>query len=101
LSSQTDSKTLKEEQREELFESLKVNSFIGWEVDVICPKDLSAKMLKKYVWLLYLSNFKLGLVIFIDSPIASGRKLILMKYHITLPWALLEKCLTWEFYWQK
>ncbi|CAL4904158.1 unnamed protein product [Urochloa decumbens] len=42
-----DSKTLKEEQREELFESLKVNSSIGWEVDVICPKDLSAKMLKK------------------------------------------------------
>ncbi|XP_039798407.1 ribonuclease H2 subunit A-like isoform X3 [Panicum virgatum] len=42
-----DSKTLKEEQREELFESLKVNSSIGWEVDVICPKDLSAKMLKR------------------------------------------------------
>ncbi|XP_066357054.1 ribonuclease H2 subunit A-like [Miscanthus floridulus] len=42
-----DSKTLKEEQREELFESLKVNNSIGWEVDVICPKDLSAKMLKK------------------------------------------------------
>ncbi|CAD6268389.1 unnamed protein product [Miscanthus lutarioriparius] len=41
------SKTLKEEQREELFESLKVNNSIGWEVDVICPKDLSAKMLKK------------------------------------------------------
>ncbi|XP_066359762.1 ribonuclease H2 subunit A-like [Miscanthus floridulus] len=43
----SDSKTLKEEQREELFESLKVNNSIGWEVDVICPKDLSAKMLKK------------------------------------------------------
>nr|ACG46601.1 ribonuclease HI large subunit [Zea mays] len=42
-----DSKTLKEEQREELFESLKVNSSIRWEVDVICPKDISAKMLKK------------------------------------------------------
>ncbi|PWZ44335.1 Ribonuclease H2 subunit A [Zea mays] len=42
-----DSKTLKEEQREELFESLKVNSSIRWEVDVIRPKDLSAKMLKK------------------------------------------------------
>uniref|UniRef100_A0A804R9U8 Ribonuclease n=1 Tax=Zea mays TaxID=4577 RepID=A0A804R9U8_MAIZE len=42
-----DSKTLKEEQREELFESLKANSSIGWEVDVICPKDLSAKMLKR------------------------------------------------------
>ncbi|TVU26875.1 hypothetical protein EJB05_29446 [Eragrostis curvula] len=42
-----DSKTLKEEQREELFESLKANSSIGWEVDVICPKELSAKMLKR------------------------------------------------------
>ncbi|XP_052135496.1 ribonuclease H2 subunit A [Oryza glaberrima] len=42
-----DSKTLKEEQREELFESLKDNSSIGWEVDVICPKELSAKMLKR------------------------------------------------------
>ncbi|KAL5648401.1 hypothetical protein ACJX0J_039210, partial [Zea mays] len=41
-----DSKTLKEEQREELFESLKVNSSIRWEVDVIRPKDLSAKMSK-------------------------------------------------------
>uniref|UniRef100_A0A453K9M9 Ribonuclease n=2 Tax=Aegilops tauschii subsp. strangulata TaxID=200361 RepID=A0A453K9M9_AEGTS len=43
-----DSKTLKEEQREELFESLKMNSSIGWEVDVICSKVLSAKMLKRY-----------------------------------------------------
>lgn len=42
-----DSKTLKEEQREELFESLKANTSIGWEVDVICPKELSAKMLKR------------------------------------------------------
>lgn len=42
-----DSKTLKEEQREELFESLKMNSSIGWEVDVICSKVLSAKMLKR------------------------------------------------------
>jgi len=67
---------LKEEQREELFESLKVNSSIGWEVDVICPKDLSAKMLKKYVWPSYILNFKLGLVMFIDSPIVSGQKLI-------------------------
>jgi len=62
LSSETDSKTLKEEQREELFESLKVNSSIGWEVDVICPKDLSAKMLKKYVQPFDLLDCKLALL---------------------------------------
>ncbi|KMZ57073.1 Ribonuclease H2 subunit A [Zostera marina] len=42
-----DSKTLKEEKREELFENLKLDSCIGWEVDVIDPRELSAKMLKK------------------------------------------------------
>jgi ribonuclease H2 subunit A len=42
-----DSKTLKEEKREELFETLKTNDSIGWAVDVIDPKELSAKMLKK------------------------------------------------------
>ncbi|XP_019151353.1 PREDICTED: ribonuclease H2 subunit A [Ipomoea nil] len=42
-----DSKTLKEEKREELFEELKTNGSIGWAVDVIDPRDLSAKMLKK------------------------------------------------------
>ncbi|XP_004497147.1 ribonuclease H2 subunit A [Cicer arietinum] len=42
-----DSKTLKEEKREELFETLKANDSIGWAVDVIDPKELSAKMLKK------------------------------------------------------
>ncbi|XP_056699158.1 ribonuclease H2 subunit A isoform X2 [Spinacia oleracea] len=42
-----DSKTLKEEKREELFESLKANESIGWSVDVIDPRELSAKMLKK------------------------------------------------------
>ncbi|KMS95104.1 hypothetical protein BVRB_012480 isoform A [Beta vulgaris subsp. vulgaris] len=42
-----DSKTLKEEKREELFESLKTNESIGWCVDVIDPRELSAKMLKK------------------------------------------------------
>lgn len=42
-----DSKTLKEEKREELFENLKANEAIGWAVDVIDPKELSAKMLKK------------------------------------------------------
>ncbi|GAB4836276.1 hypothetical protein Ancab_001191 [Ancistrocladus abbreviatus] len=42
-----DSKTLKEEKREELFELLKANESIGWAVDVIDPRELSAKMLKK------------------------------------------------------
>ncbi|XP_052185036.1 ribonuclease H2 subunit A [Diospyros lotus] len=42
-----DSKTLKEEKREELFENLKADDSIGWAVDVIDPRELSAKMLKK------------------------------------------------------
>ncbi|KAG8493380.1 hypothetical protein CXB51_010810 [Gossypium anomalum] len=42
-----DSKTLKEEKREELFENLKADDSIGWSVDVIDPRELSAKMLKK------------------------------------------------------
>lgn len=42
-----DSKTLKEEKREELFEYLKTEEAIGWAVDVIDPRELSAKMLKK------------------------------------------------------
>ncbi|KDP43383.1 hypothetical protein JCGZ_26483 [Jatropha curcas] len=42
-----DSKTLKEEKREELFENLKANESIGWAVDIIDPKELSAKMLKR------------------------------------------------------
>ncbi|KAK9122812.1 hypothetical protein Sjap_012414 [Stephania japonica] len=42
-----DSKTLKEEKREELFENLKIDESIGWAVDIIDPRELSAKMLKK------------------------------------------------------
>uniref|UniRef100_A0A7N0V7V1 Ribonuclease n=1 Tax=Kalanchoe fedtschenkoi TaxID=63787 RepID=A0A7N0V7V1_KALFE len=42
-----DSKTLKEEKREELYEILKAERAIGWAVDVIDPRELSAKMLKK------------------------------------------------------
>ncbi|KAK4279507.1 hypothetical protein QN277_011281 [Acacia crassicarpa] len=42
-----DSKTLKEEKREELFDNLKGNESIGWAVDVLCPRELSAKMLKR------------------------------------------------------
>ncbi|KAL0382827.1 UNVERIFIED_CONTAM: Ribonuclease H2 subunit A [Sesamum calycinum] len=42
-----DSKTLKEEKREELFDDLKADESIGWAVDVIDPRELSAKMLKR------------------------------------------------------
>ncbi|XP_057859776.1 ribonuclease H2 subunit A isoform X2 [Cryptomeria japonica] len=42
-----DSKTLKEEKREELFESIKADDSMGWAVDIIDPRELSAKMLKK------------------------------------------------------
>lgn len=42
-----DSKTLKEEKREELFESLKADASLGWAVDIIDPRDLSAKMLQR------------------------------------------------------
>ncbi|WCJ19102.1 Ribonuclease H2 subunit A [Euphorbia peplus] len=42
-----DSKTLKEDKREELFETLKANESIGWAVDVIDPRELSTKMLQK------------------------------------------------------
>lgn len=45
----SDSKTLKEEKREELFENLKADESIGWAVDIIDPRELSAKMLKKLV----------------------------------------------------
>ena len=44
-----DSKTLKEEKREELFESLKIDEKIGWAADVIDPRELSSKMLQKLV----------------------------------------------------
>jgi ribonuclease H2 subunit A len=52
-----DSKTLKEEKREELFENLKADESIGWAVDVIDPKELSAKMLKKLVKNIRISSF--------------------------------------------
>ncbi|CAN8284221.1 unnamed protein product [Cochlearia groenlandica] len=42
-----DSKTLKEEKREELYENLKLDKSLGWAVDVIGPRELSAKMLAK------------------------------------------------------
>lgn len=52
-----DSKTLKEEKREELFEELKNNESIGWAVDVIDPRELSAKMLKRLV-VCIITNFQ-------------------------------------------
>ena len=52
-----DSKTLKEEKREELFENLKADESIGWAVDAIDPKELSAKMLKKLVKNIWISSF--------------------------------------------
>ncbi|KAH7858903.1 hypothetical protein Vadar_029205 [Vaccinium darrowii] len=39
----TDSKTLYEEKREELYENLKTNESIGWEVDVIDPRTSQLK----------------------------------------------------------
>ncbi|KAE8684344.1 Ribonuclease H2 subunit A [Hibiscus syriacus] len=39
--------SIKEEKREELFENLKADDSIGWSVDVIDPRELSAKMLNK------------------------------------------------------
>ncbi|XP_047335593.1 ribonuclease H2 subunit A-like [Impatiens glandulifera] len=42
-----DSKTLKEEKRKELIDNLKADESLGWAVNVIDPKELSAKMLKK------------------------------------------------------
>ncbi|GJS60702.1 ribonuclease H2 subunit A [Tanacetum coccineum] len=45
--SHSDSKTLKEEKREELFESLNLDEKTGWATDVIDPRELSSKMLQK------------------------------------------------------
>lgn len=42
-----DSKALTESKREELYENLKADDLMGWAVDVIDPKDLSAKMLRR------------------------------------------------------
>ncbi|KAG0589609.1 hypothetical protein KC19_1G033500 [Ceratodon purpureus] len=42
-----DSKVLTETKRDELYDSLLADSLMGWAVDVIDPKDLSAKMLRR------------------------------------------------------
>lgn len=70
----TDSKTLKEEKREELFEELKTNESIRWAVDVIDPRDLSAKMLKKFV-----QNSLLAY----NTPILSIPHMIALLYFLT------------------
>lgn len=42
-----DSKVLTESKRDELYESILEDNLMGWAVDVIDPKDLSAKMLRR------------------------------------------------------
>eukprot|EP00959_Pyramimonas_sp_CCMP1952_P069546 1451627-Pyramimonas_sp.AAC.1 len=42
-----DSKKLTEEKREELFELIKSDAKLGWEVDNLGPRLLSAKMLRR------------------------------------------------------
>ena len=47
----SDSKTLSEDAREELFEKIdKSNDFIGWMIDIIPPTFISNKMLQRFVW---------------------------------------------------
>lgn len=58
-----DSKTLKEEKREELYESLKLDKSIGWAVDVIGPRELSANMLAKLVTMFYFEARKAQMVL--------------------------------------
>jgi len=65
-----DSKTTKEDKRKELFETLKTNDFIGWVVDVIDPRELSAKMIKNKINLNEISHDSaMGLI---DSVLKMG-----------------------------
>ena len=87
----TDSKTLKEEKREELFENLKAESSLGWEVDIIDPRELSAKMLKRLVY--DVETLGTFLTVWTSDPkicccLMTGKKSILMKYLIVQQWAL-------------
>lgn len=61
----SDSKTLKEEKREELYENLKLDKSLGWAVDVIGPRELSAKMLAKLV-IMFFFSLKIVVISFID-----------------------------------
>lgn len=47
-----DSKALKPEKREELFESLKENEKIGYVLRIISPEEISANMLRPYIYFL-------------------------------------------------
>lgn len=66
-----DSKTLKEDKREELYENLKLDKSLGWAVDVIGPRELSAKMLAVLVINIFkLTNFEwLQLVVYVYNSI--------------------------------
>lgn len=65
-------KDIKEDKREELFEELNVNEWIGWVVDVIDPREISAKMLNKFLLLMIkeTSGF-LSLLFLIWFPLVS------------------------------
>lgn len=46
----TDSKQLKESERDDLFDVIKANNdFIGWNVRVLTPQDISGGMLRRCV----------------------------------------------------
>ena len=52
-----DSKTLTEQQREKLFNTINENKdFIGWAIEILSPNYLSNAMLRRYLYLLPLSN---------------------------------------------
>ena len=44
---EADSKVLTESKREELYENLLADNLMGWAVDVLDPRDLSAQMLRR------------------------------------------------------
>ena len=41
----TDSKVLKEEQREKLFEMINTTEYLGWKVEILSPNHISNSML--------------------------------------------------------
>jgi ribonuclease HII len=46
LNTRTDSKQLKEGERDDLFDVIKANNdFIGWNVHILTPQDISGGML--------------------------------------------------------
>ena len=91
-----DSKTLKEEKREELFENLKADESIGWDVDIIDARELSAKMLKKLVLEshLYFQSYTILHFLSDFSHVFSSTEIRLtwMKFHMNLQLALSLRC---------